>query len=289
MTTIEPQLVNAIGEHYQIKGPWEPLAATGIINFIFATKDVVLRIATDHPEGVCDAKTESVAAPVAYAAGVLSPQMLAFDDSHTMIDRPFSLWERIHGETLGLIAPKTSSMPNTWYGVGQQLAVLHSQVTTCPDPNGYLDQPIRETNYKVLLKQLVDTNCIMPTLAKEIGRLIETIRPEVEQPTATCFLHNDLYDMNIMCTQDDALLALIDWGDAGWGDPALDFVTIPLSVLSVTLEGYGPDATKRLGNTFKARVVWDKLHYCMKRRLKNPVYPLPVDQFRAFLQSNIKL
>jgi aminoglycoside phosphotransferase (APT) family kinase protein len=28
--------------------------------------------------------------------------------------------------------------------------------------------------------------------------------------------------MNLMCARDGILLALIDWGDAGWGDPALE-------------------------------------------------------------------
>jgi hypothetical protein len=47
----------------RIPGPWQRLQSTGVANRIYATQDVVLRIATDHPEAVEDARTESVAAP----------------------------------------------------------------------------------------------------------------------------------------------------------------------------------------------------------------------------------
>jgi hypothetical protein len=77
------------------------LPPTGLASHIFATRDVVLRLATDHPDGVVDARTESVAAPVARAAGILTPRLIAFDDTRTLVERPFSLWERVHGEALG--------------------------------------------------------------------------------------------------------------------------------------------------------------------------------------------
>ena len=126
-----------------IDGPWHPLTAPGLANRIYATDDVVLRIATDHPEAVEDARTESVAAPVARAAGVLVPRLIAFDDSRTIVDHPYSLWERVHGETLGLLPP-TPRLTATWAAVGRQLARLHGDVRDCPDPQGWLDRPDRE-------------------------------------------------------------------------------------------------------------------------------------------------
>ena len=78
-----------------------PLNATGLANRVYATADVVLRVATDHPDAVPDARTESVAAPAARGAGIRTPRLLAFDDSRALVNRPFSIWERVHGETLG--------------------------------------------------------------------------------------------------------------------------------------------------------------------------------------------
>src|SRR2546422_1235738 len=111
--------VDAILTQHGIRGPWRPLQATGIANRIYATHDLVLRVATDHPEALADARTESVAAPVAWAAGILAPRLIAFDDSRTLVDRPYSLWERVHGETLGLFAPDPHLVPRTWRAVGR--------------------------------------------------------------------------------------------------------------------------------------------------------------------------
>ena len=95
--------VDAIFALHGIQGTWRVLAATGVANRIYGTQDVVLRIATNHPDAVVDARTESVAAPAAFKAGVLTPRLIVFDDSRTLIDRPYSIWEHIHADTLGLV------------------------------------------------------------------------------------------------------------------------------------------------------------------------------------------
>src|SRR5262249_10491530 len=140
-TASQSDPVDRILATYQVPGPWERLQATGIANRIYATRDVVLRVATDHPEAIADALTESIAAPVAREAGILTPQLIAFDDSRTLVDRPFSLWERVHGETLGLSSLGAGARKDIWREVGQQIARLHDRVNSCPDPNGYLDTP----------------------------------------------------------------------------------------------------------------------------------------------------
>src|SRR6266852_3771870 len=141
---LDPNLVDAMLALHGIPGPWAPMPATGIVNRIYATQDVVLRVATDHPESVLDARTESVAAPVARAAGIKVPRLIAFDDSRTLVDRPYSLWERVHGETFGLFASDPRLAPATWRAVGQELATLHSRVHECPDALGWLDRPERD-------------------------------------------------------------------------------------------------------------------------------------------------
>jgi hypothetical protein len=134
--TLDPSDVDAIFARHGVAGPWAPLPSLGLANRIFATRDVVLRVATDHPDGVADARTESVAAPVARAAGVLTPRLMVFDDTRTLVDRPFSLWERVHGETLGLATLTRRQMTDAWRGVGRELAKLHRLVRQCADPDG---------------------------------------------------------------------------------------------------------------------------------------------------------
>lgn len=130
---VDPELrmsdpVDVILAAHGRSGAWTTLKATGLANRIYATRDVVLRVATDHPEAIPDARTESVAAPAVYAEGIRTPRLLAFDDSRTLTDRPFSIWERVHGETLGNAHLDTHQRAAVWYEVGQEIAALHSRV-----------------------------------------------------------------------------------------------------------------------------------------------------------------
>jgi len=138
---IEPDPVDKILETHGISGPWEPLTATGVANRIYATQEVVIRVAREHAEALRDARTESVAAPVAYDAGLLTPRLLVFDDSGAILDRPYSIWERVHGETLGLLSSDPLSMPNTWRQVGNQMAKLHLNVKQFDDQKNIYTSP----------------------------------------------------------------------------------------------------------------------------------------------------
>jgi aminoglycoside phosphotransferase (APT) family kinase protein len=231
---------------------------------------------------VADARTESVAAPVARAAGVLVPRLLAFDDSRTLVDRPYSIWERVHGETLGLLGPARRLMPETWSAVGRQLAMLHTRVHECTDPLGWLDHPDRELNLAERFDELASGAPIDRSIARDIARWIEGLKPAVAAATAPCFLHNDIHDMNLMSARDGSLLALIDWGDAGWGDPILEFAQVPLVVVPFVMTGYEAEAPGRLGDGPEARILWDKLDYALRAL---PEDPHPIEELRRMVRA----
>jgi len=256
---IDPELIDAMFARHGVSGPWEGLPSTGLANHVFATRDVVLRLATDHPDGVVDARTESVAAPVARAAGILTPRLIAFDDTRTLVERPFSLWERVHGETLGLASMRPRQLAAVWQAVGRELARLHLRIQECADPEGYLDEPGRDQDVGAALQLLVDAKRLDIDAARRIERLAEELRPYSAEAFTTRFIHDDIHPMNIMCSTDGELLAIIDWGDAGWGDPSLDFAAIPFSAIQSALEGYEAEAPGLLGPRPEARVAWNKL------------------------------
>jgi aminoglycoside phosphotransferase (APT) family kinase protein len=281
--------VDAILAAHGFSGAWTPLGPTGVANRIYATADVVLRVATDHPDAESDARTESVAAPAARDAGIRTPRLLAFDDSRTLIDRPFSIWERIHGETLGRTALDAGQRRNVWCEVGQELAKLHDRVRACPDPCGYLDAPGYELDLMPTVARLVDVGAATSGVAHEVRRLIDDLGPHVSVTRGErYFVHNDLHEMNVMCTRAGGLLALIDWGDAGWGDPALDFVGAPLQMTTAVFEGYGLMNRVRLGSCPEARIVWAKLHEAMDAAINQPGKPIPVSTFRRYLDHQDK-
>ena len=268
---------------HSLKAPWEPLPDTGLANRIYATKDVVIRVAREHDEALRDAKTESIAAPIAYAAGVLTPQLIAYDDSRTLIDAPYTIWERVHGETLGLLAVDPSTVPNTWREVGRQMGRLHTQVTPFEDANNDLHAPSRNLRLRSLLEKALSSGLLAKDVADDISELIDQLQNAVHENISTCFLHSDIHDMNIMCTRDDKLLAVIDWGDAGWGDPTFDFAQIPLDAMSLVLEGYTEIAPEILPETLPELTIWDKIDRGLEWLCGQRSVEIPLDDYRQFL------
>lgn len=172
--------------------------------------------------------------------------------------------------------------------VGVQLFRLHDRVRVCPDPNGYLDTPERDLDLYSLLKRLAEVRRLDDAMVEALAQLIGSLAPHVAASTDTRFIHNDLHAMNVMCSPVGNLLAIIDWGDAGWGDPTLDFAMIPLSAIPYALEGYELDAPGALGTFPEARFIWDKLHYALEEAYANAGYSIPLVAFHRFLQSKVE-
>jgi len=283
----EPAVVDAMFEQHGVRGPWEVLPATGLANHIFATRDVVLRVATDHRDGISDARTESVAAPVARAAGILTPGLIAFYDTRTLVDRPFSLWERVHGETLGLADLSDFATTRVWRGVGRELARLHVRVRDCPDPNDYLDEPARQYDLRRALRRLVETGMLDIDTATRVEELATALGSRAAEPLGRRFIHDDVSPMNVMCTTAGELLAIIDWGDAGWGDPSLDFAAMPLSAVPAALAGHEEEAPGLLGTCPQARVTLHKLIDIVDDLFDTPGPTLDLEALRQLCNHRI--
>jgi aminoglycoside phosphotransferase (APT) family kinase protein len=276
--------IDAIFTEYRIAGAWERLPSTGVANWIYATRDVVLRVATDHPDGVPDARTESVAAPAAYAAGILTPQMIAFDDTRSIVDRPFSLWERIHGKALGQATLSRQASQVAWRAVGRELARVHRLVTVCDDPHGYLDTPGDEPDPDRVLATLVAEERLDAKTARDIAVACRELG-ETAPAGDVVFTHGDVHRMNVMCGDDGKLLALIDWGDACWNDPMHDFASMPLDAIPVAVAGYEAEAGTPLDPGSRARLIRDKVVSALDHFVRHPERELDADAVRRFARS----
>jgi aminoglycoside phosphotransferase (APT) family kinase protein len=242
-----PAEINAIFARHHVRGAWQALPAHGIANHIFATDDVVLRIATDHPEARPDACTEIIAAPVARAHGIAVPRLLAYEAG------VYSLWDRVHAETLS----ELPFLPRAWQELGGELARLHARVRACDDPNGWLDEPGPYDDPVPQLRALVARGAVAPDAAATLEHWLDALRPALAPPSRRCFLHNDAHAGNVMCTRDGALLALIDWGDAGWGDPAHELGSLPIEAVPHVVAGYEAAGGELSG--YEANILWDQL------------------------------
>ena len=70
------------------------------------------------------------------------------------------------------------------------------------------------------------------------------------------FLHDDASPANVMVDR-GSFAALIDWGDAGWGDPALEFRCLPTRAVPHALAGYREVAPLDGDETAEARILYD--------------------------------
>jgi len=255
-------VVDDILRSLRIPGPWAPLPTTGLSKKVYATADVVVAIASDHPSAVSDARTESVAAPAARAAGVRTPRLLAFDDTRALIDRPWSVWERVHGVLLRERWPRYTEAAASWREVGAELALLHRAVTACPDPRGWLARHDRATDPRASVPALRDAGRLDDARAAWIERVAARLEPHARRACAPRFLHGDAHGMNVIADDAGRLLALIDWGDAGWGDPAIDLAELPVDAWRIALDGYRA-AGGVLDDDATPVLLWQRLDYAL--------------------------
>jgi hypothetical protein len=67
-----------------------------------------------------------------------------------------------------------------------------------------------------------------------------------------------------------AYCAVIDWGSAGWGDPARDFSGIPLRAVPFLLEGYREVRPPAGDATLEARILWCHLQLALLTMRRGP-------------------
>ena len=245
-----------------------PLPEAGIFNRIYPLgDDLVLRVPRDHPAFVAAARKESVAVPAARTAGVRTPAMVAFDDARDLLPVPYSIYERVSGETLGLLDLDPAQAPDAWRDLGRDLARLHSGVSeegpaagleleAMPDPRPWPDELSAEGYFT-------------SAEARWFSEWLDRLAPAALAPADGRFLHGDTQATNVMVEAGSLqYLAVIDWGGSGWGDPAWDFAGVPLRVVPFMLEGYREVAQPDGEETVEARILWRHLQlglYLLRR------------------------
>lgn len=217
-----------------------PMTNTGLANWVFALDgDYVLRVARPLQMAEEDVRTEVVAVPVAVAAGIRTPQLLVFDDSRTEIDTLFTIYQRVPGTPEGATTLPAAARAAVHRELGREMAAIHHRITVCDDPRGWLDHPTQQGACAHHLETAWGADALSPDEARWAEALLKRLTPAIEAAgtTPSRFLHGDLLPMNVM-VHDAAFAAVIDWGDAGWGDPALDFWGVDPELTDDVVAGY---------------------------------------------------
>src|SRR6185312_15454699 len=137
--------------------------------------------------------------PAATAAGIRTGALVAFDDSLEIFDAPFSVFEYVHGESVTCSARFMPSDEAVWSGVGRELAALHHNVGHVDDPNGWLEQWGRSTDYDAVLTGLVEAGVVAEHLAHWFDELLSSLKPSVAGANGyRRFVHGDLKPGNIL-------------------------------------------------------------------------------------------
>jgi hypothetical protein len=154
---LSDDLLHTIAERHGVAGAAiARLPEVGIFNAIYALgRDRILRIPRNHPAFTDAARKEALAVPAARAAGVRTPELIAFDESLELLSVPYTIYERVHGETLGLLDHEPGDSPAAWRELGRDLALLHTHTTS--------QGPIAE----VELKGLTDPRLWLDQIAQE--------------------------------------------------------------------------------------------------------------------------
>ncbi len=139
------------------------------------------------------------------------------------------------------------------------MPVWREPVAECPDPNGWLDDAGRDTSAEELLSSAVAEGAINADNARTLQGWFDALQPAVGDAGFRRFLHNDLQPTNLLVSPTNGYLGVIDWGDAAWGDPALDFRSLPARVIPLVLAGYREVGPFDGDDSAEARIWWDHL------------------------------
>ena len=257
---VSADVLRAISERHGLdaKG-FSRLRNVGIFNAIYLLgSEYVLRVPRNALPFVDAIRKESIAVPAVRATGVRTPALVAFDDSLELLPVPYAVYERVHGETLGLLDLEPTDTPKVWNELGRDLALLHLGVSEDGPVSGLEPEPLPDP--RPLPEELASAGHFTSMEARWLSAWLDRLAPAALTPVERRFRHGDIQTTNVMVRAGSLdYLALIDWGACGWGDPAEDFAGIPLRAVPSMLAGYRELAMLPEDDMAEARILWRHL------------------------------
>ncbi len=274
--TLSSDTLHTIAEHQGLAvRTFKQLPSIGLFNAVYLLGDeLILRVPRDHPHFVAALAKEAIAVPVARAAGVRTPRLIAFDDSLTLLPVPYALYERVHGATLESLGRDPLTTPAVYRELGRDLARLHAGVSL-DSPASQLGEPnLPQGDPRPLPHELAAAGYFSVAEARWLEQWLDRLPPIIAAAPARRFLHGDAQATNLLVHPDSfEYLALIDWGGCGWGDPALDCSGMPLRAVPDVLAGYREMAVFPDDATAEARILRYHLYFALIN-LRNEPQPL---------------
>ncbi|MBD0421601.1 aminoglycoside phosphotransferase family protein [Streptomyces sp. TRM S81-3] len=247
---------------------------SGVANRVFLLGDnLVLRIPRTK-QFLPDLVKEAAVIPVARQAGVRTPEIVAFDDTCSAVDVPYMLLTRAPGADLVRLEPATADTDRVFHQVGRELARLH-RLTPAGAPD-LRTVPVDDgtTDPWALTDRLLTDGWIDAGAARWLRGWLDRLSVHLPDEPHQVLVHGDIAPQNLLVSpRTGRLTGIVDWGDAQWTDPAVDFAKMPLTAIPAMLDGYRQETGERTAvpsPTWEARVLWFHLTWALGR-LADPV------------------
>ena len=226
---------------------------SGAMNTIYEVGDeLMLRVPMAIPEATRCIVEEAEVLPVLADHGIAAPRLVAYDDSRTHLDVPYTIYRRLQGISMDWWEVEHALSADLYREVGRELAVLHTSVTHVPDESVLATPRTLDPDPVLAIPRL-------PLTARRwIESAFDRLRPLVDRSVETRFLHAEVRPGNAV-VDDGRLVGLIDWGSAGWGDPAVEFHALWVPAVPHALAGYREVAPLVDDDGAEARILWDHL------------------------------
>jgi len=211
----------------------------GAVNHVRFAGDLCIRTLKETSYA-SDIWTESVAVPAVRNSGANVPELIVFDPSEKIMPALVTIYRRIPGEPFGQIR-EVQDLPNIFREIGRQAGIWHRGVRSVPDPKGYLDIPEWPNP-----RQVIANNADRMSTAEL--RWVDALISRLEKAEANVrgFVHWDLHTHNVL-VHENQVSSVIDWGDSGWGDAAINFHCLSAFYLPELLDGFGTDDPNFIG------------------------------------------
>jgi len=218
-------------------------------------KDWILRIAPPKNTGLLFyergmmAQEPPIHALLRRKTGVPVARIIAYDNTHTLIDRDYLIMERLPGRPLNELPLAPHQVEIVLEQVGRYLRQMHRVRT---NKYGYLGphQPMEPQDtwlaafrvmWNKLLDDIVACGGYEAPEADYMRHLFEVHRCCFERRVPSCLLHMDVWHQNILVDERLRVTGLLDLDRALWGDPEIEFAVLDYCGISEPAfwRGYG--------------------------------------------------
>jgi hygromycin-B 7''-O-kinase len=270
---VSPAAIAAIAVRHGVPAAEVRPGPAGVANHVFLLgAELVLRIPR-AAEFVADLHKEAAVVPAVRRLGVRTPAVVEFDDGAVLVDRPYLVLERVAGADLARLDLADAARAPVLHEVGRELAALHGGVPATALAEVPADEEASDP--RELVAELVAAGCLDADNGHWLRRWFDQLAPYRPAVPQRVLVHGDIAAQNLMVDA-GALTGIIDWGDAMWADPAVEFAKLPLAGVVAALDGYragAPHLADADDDPFAARVLWYHLAWALAR-MRHPA-PAP--------------